>query len=380
MLSFWERDALLEYDYIVVGSGIVGLSTAIALRARRRTASILVVERGLLPTGASTKNAGFACYGSLSEVLSDIERNDADTALALIENRVRGLQMLRQRLGDTAIGYEEHGGYELLFEEGQRYIDSVDEVNQVLEPVLGERYFSVCQNLIPTFGFNTHRVQSLIAAPREGQIHTGKMMRALADYARNCGIAVMTGAEVLSIEPGGSGVLVELRGCASSLGLVLRAEQVAVCANAWASTLLPNLCVKPGRGQVLLTTPIAELGFQGVFHFHEGFYYFRNIDSRVLFGGGRNLAIEEEETRTLATTERIQGVLEELLRDVILPGKPFEIEMRWAGIMAFSENKLPIVKQVASGVTVGFGCNGMGVALGSAIGQQTAEAMVEGVF
>lgn len=69
MLSYWERASFIAYDFIIVGGGIVGFSTAISLKEKHPLASVLVVEASFLPSGASTKNAGFACVGSLSEIL-----------------------------------------------------------------------------------------------------------------------------------------------------------------------------------------------------------------------------------------------------------------------------------------------------------------------
>ncbi len=40
----------------------------------------------------------------------------------------------------------------------------------------------------------------------------------------------------------------------TNLPVILYAEQVLVCTNAFAKTLLPELDVVPARGQVLLTT------------------------------------------------------------------------------------------------------------------------------
>jgi glycine/D-amino acid oxidase-like deaminating enzyme len=374
MISFWERDALLDYDYIVIGGGIIGLSTAIELRTRFSSASVLVLERGLFPTGASTRNAGFACYGSLTEILSDIRRNDADATLAVMERRLRGLQLLRQRLGDAAIGYEEYGGYELIFDDTTR-LEHIDEINTLLAPVFGPRYFGLRNDLIPAFGFDEQRVQTLVYAPMEGQIHTGKMMKALAAYAVQHGVEIKTGAEVLSIEQTNNGVQVEVRNPAAEKSVMFRAQNAAVCTNAWVSRLLPGIVVRPGRGQVLLTEPVPDLPFRGVFHFDEGFYYFRNVGDRVLFGGGRNLAFAEEETHELSTSNRIQEALETLLQEVILPGRPFTVEMRWAGVMGFSDTKLPVVQKVADNIVVGFGCNGMGVALGSSVGREAAEVL-----
>ena len=64
-LSFWEKESFLNRsDYVIIGSGIVGLSAALHLKQREKGKKVTVLERGILPSGASTKNAGFACIGS----------------------------------------------------------------------------------------------------------------------------------------------------------------------------------------------------------------------------------------------------------------------------------------------------------------------------
>ena len=54
--------------------------------------------------------------------------------------------------------------------------------------------------------------------------------------------------------------------------------------------------MQPARAQVLITKPIKNLQIKGTFHLDKGYYYFRNIDNRILFGGGRNLDFKTEET------------------------------------------------------------------------------------
>ena len=85
MLSFWEKNSFLNYDYIIVGSGILGLSTACEIKESFPDKEILVLERGIFPTGASTKNAGFLCFGSLTEILADIKLKGEDNAIQLVE-------------------------------------------------------------------------------------------------------------------------------------------------------------------------------------------------------------------------------------------------------------------------------------------------------
>ncbi|HRI31398.1 MAG TPA: FAD-dependent oxidoreductase, partial [Candidatus Kapabacteria bacterium] len=72
MISYWENDIFAQADFIVIGAGIIGLSTAISLQTRYKKAKVLVIERGTFPTGASTRNAGFACFGSLTELAANI--------------------------------------------------------------------------------------------------------------------------------------------------------------------------------------------------------------------------------------------------------------------------------------------------------------------
>ena len=114
MLSFWESNSLINYQYIIVGAGITGLSTACAIKEKNPKASVLVIEKGILPTGASTKNAGFACIGSYTENWADYIRLGEEKFLQLIEDRWNGLSLLRKRLGDEHFVYIHLGGFELM--------------------------------------------------------------------------------------------------------------------------------------------------------------------------------------------------------------------------------------------------------------------------
>ena len=88
-LSYWEQKTWLnKVDYTIVGSGIVGLSTALHLKKKMPKAKIVILEKGLFPQGASTKNAGFACFGSLSEILQDLESHTSDEVVELWSNSV----------------------------------------------------------------------------------------------------------------------------------------------------------------------------------------------------------------------------------------------------------------------------------------------------
>src|SRR6185436_9196181 len=98
---------------------------------------------------------------------------------------------------------------------------------------------------------------------------------------------------------------------------------------------------------------------------------------RILLGGGRNLSPDIERTDELGHTDLIQEALLDLLRTVILPGQPFEIDTWWSGILGIGPVKKPIVQFVSPHVAVAVRMGGMGVAIGSLVGEEGA-ALLDG--
>lgn len=149
-----------------------------------------------------------------------------------------------------------------------------------------------------------------------------------------------------------------------------------MCTNGFAKQLLEE-DVQPARAQVLITKPIENLNIKGTFHYQKGYYYFRNIDDRILFGGGRNLDFEGETTTEMTTSANILDSLKEILSTVILPNTEYEIDRSWAGIMGVGSTKKPIIKMISPSVACGIRLGGMGVAIGSLVGQDLAQLIVK---
>lgn len=375
--SFWETQTFYKKaDFLLIGSGIVGLNAAIQLKEKSPKSRVVILERGTLPIGASTRNAGFACFGSLSELLEDLETQTEDEVLALVDKRWRGLQQLRERVGDKNLDFKQWGGYEL-FEEREeavfeKCVEQMAYFNAKLATVIGvKNAFQVADNQLGDLKFN--KVKHLVFNSVEGQIHTGKMMHALWQLAVQKGVEIFNGVEVLDFENNENGVTIF-----GNHGFEMKAAKMAVCTNGFAKKLLPKLeDVAPARNQVLITKPIENLHLKGTFHYDRGYVYFRNVGDRILLGGFRNTAKTEETTAQFGLTNNIQDTLENFLRTVILPNQKVEIEQWWSGIMGVGETKAPILKMVEPNIFVAVRLGGMGVAIGSLIGEELA-GMMEG--
>lgn len=365
--SYWElKTWFSDVDYTIVGSGIVGLHAALRLRERFPKSKILVLEKGMLPQGASTKNAGFACFGSLSEIIDDLNSHSEEEVIQLIHKRQNGLHLLRKNLGDTAIDYKPFGGYELFLDNDvsgyEQCVAKLPFINEILKPIFRSDVFS---READRFGFDKIK-QYLIFNPHEAQIDTGKMMQALLKKTVANDILILNQQRLLSYHESDGFVEVFIP------DFSFQTKKLLFATNGFSAALTNNR-VKPARAQVLITKPIQNLDIKGTFHLDKGYYYFRNIGDRILFGGGRNLDFENETTTEFGQTQIIQNRLEELLKEVILPGRKFEIEHRWSGIMGIGSGKLPIVEQLTQRTFCGVRLGGMGVAIGSLIGTELAD-------
>lgn len=369
MRSVWEsRQFHRTPDLVVVGSGIVGLFTALFYKRAHPLHHVLVLERGPYPSGASVKNAGFACFGSPSELLADLEHEGADAMLARVENRWKGLLELRAELGDATIGFEPSGGYEIYAAHDVLYTrvaDRFDALNEALRPIFGKAVFRWDDAAVRTFGLNG--VQHLVRTDLEGPLDTGLLMGTLLRKVLAEGIFFRPRAEVIAVDEGPAGVILRVKDDED-----LHAANVVICTNGYVRQLLPDLLVTPARGQVLKTGPIPGLKVRGTFHYQEGFYYFRDHAGGVLIGGGRNLDIAGETTMEDGTTPKIQEALEKLLREVIIPGQAYSVVQRWSGIMGMGPSKTPIIERRSPRVAVAVRMGGMGVAIGIRVARQVA--------
>ncbi|MEZ4958914.1 MAG: FAD-dependent oxidoreductase [Saprospiraceae bacterium] len=374
-LSFWEHRTFFKgIDVAIIGSGIVGLNTAIHLKKDCPALRIIILERGYLPFGASTRNAGFACFGSIGELADDLSSQPESEVFGLVERRWKGLLELRSIIGDKALDYQPFGGFEIFKPEEEAQFNECQEklayFNRMMESITGETgTFSVQDRQIPSFGFQN--IDHLIFNKSEGQLDTGLMMKALLGIAKQLGIEIFNGITVEQVEEVGHHTVIVLAG-----GAAIEAKNTLLATNGFTKKFFPHLDVVPARNQVLVTKPLPLLPFKGSFHYERGYFYFRNVDgpegSRILLGGGRHLAKAEEATQEFGHTTVIQSALTKLLHEFILPGKKVEIDYWWSGIMGIGQTKKPIVEMLTPNIGIAARLGGMGVALGNLVGKEAA--------
>ncbi|NVK03232.1 MAG: FAD-binding oxidoreductase [Flavobacteriia bacterium] len=368
MQSYWETSTYsAPSDLLIIGSGLTGLLCAYHYAQRFPTRKVRILERGPFPFGASTRNAGFACFGSPTELLDDLRELGENDTLKRVEMRVKGLEFYRSTFNPDDYDFNKRGGWEI-FRLSESHIvenakDRLDYLNQLLTPILNERVYDVDKD-INRFGAEIY--PEGFHNPHEGQLHPGKLCRLIDKAIRQLGVEIVNGIEIETIENTSDEVIL-----LDKSGFAWKAAQCIVATNGLTKSLFPDENIEPARGQILMTSPIPELKWKGTFHIDRGYFYFRNVENRLLLGGGRHLDVLGERSSERVTSEKIQTELEQLLK-TLLPKANYKVDMRWSGIMAFGakNEKAPRVEALSDNLVLAARLGGMGVAIAPEVSKQ----------
>lgn len=362
--SFWE-DVLYQpkYDLIVIGAGITGQSTAFFYKKNNPDAKVLIVERGFFPIGSTTRNAGFACIGSVGELIADLEVDSEESLKKRIQSRYKGLLLLRETLGDENLDYEHCGGWEIFADEKEfdKAKSVIPKFNAWMEELIGEK---------EVYTAGTFEQKSAIHNRVEGMLHSGKLVKTLSEKNVKAGVEFRWNCEVEDVDAEKSSLTLKN-------GVVFEAEKLVLATNAFSSKFVTSKPIKPGRGYIFVTNELKDLKWKGNFHYDKGYVYFRSLgDNRMLIGGGRNADMETETTAEFGINEHIKSYLTDLANNLLNLEEGWEIEREWSGIMGFSETKAPYCEAISENTFLVAGLSGMGVALGMQLGKTAAE-MIE---
>ena len=369
--SYWEDISFFrEPDFLIIGAGFVGLYTAYFLKKARPDSDVVVVERGPFSNGASTKNAGFACFGSASEIWNDVAAYGRQKVVDTVRMRFEGLEMTKRILGSQSIDYVECGGVDV-FTEGDHavYEDCVDnllEINALAEEATGipDIYSAHTGNPIGCKGF-THFIRNRA----EGSLNTASLYTSLLDLCRQEGVRLLFGLNVVNIDT-------DFRTVEFDFFDKISCPNIIVTTNGFASRLLPVLDVQFVRNQVLVTERIPGLDLLECVHYNSGFIYFRQVDGRILMGGALNVLGSAEVTDEMSTTNEAYELLRHVMINHIAVDTIPQVEYHWAGILGVGSDKKPIIEQINPGIFVGVRMGGMGVAIAPVVGRELAELVV----
>ena len=334
-------------DVAIVGAGVTGCACALALA--EGGLRVRVHEARRVASGASGRNGGFALRGGAMPYPLARRELGAEKAMELWRLTERYLDRMEELAGDALrrVGSlrltdaeeldDVRSEYEALREDGFD-ADWIDR----LEPPLDELFVAAIRH------------------PGDGALQPVRWVRRLAAQAFAAGATIVEESRVESLD-------------------ALDADHVVIATDGYTRDLLEPLdrAIRPVRGQVLATEPIARRLFDCPHYARHGFDYWQQTpEGNLVLGGRRDASLEEEATGEEAVTDTIQRELEGLAAQLL--GEPPRIAHRWSGIFGATEDRLPLAGSIPGrdGLWVAAGYSGHGNVLGLACGELVAGAIL----
>jgi gamma-glutamylputrescine oxidase len=325
-------------DVVVVGGGITGVSALHWLGLRGADAVLL--ERSRLASGASGRNAGFLLMGVAANYAMAVRTYGRDVAREVWAFTADNHALLAEMLHGRA-GYAQRGSTTLAVTE---------EENELLR----ESEALLREDSLP----GRLAAPGMLVNDADGEVDPAAAVATIASAAQNGGARIHEGVTVLHIEPPAApGGDVRVHTDAGEM----QAGAVILATNAYTPALAPGVPIAPVRAQMLATAPVDARVAERPTYSHWGYRYWRQRDDgTVLLGGWRDTAVAEEIGTDAVPNPRVQQHLDAHLESLDVAAT---ITHRWAGIMGFSPDELPLVGPVAAmpGVHVCGGYTGHGL-------------------
>jgi gamma-glutamylputrescine oxidase len=330
-------------EVVIVGGGITGVALLRSLCDRGIDA--IVLERDHLAAGASGRNAGFLLAGVAENYARAVARYGRGVAAEVWRFTLENHQQVAAAAEPFDAGHQVRGSLTVA-------LDTAEAAS------LEESATLLAEDGLPgaiTAGDQPRGALCTLLNPADGEIDPVRLVRGLAQAHAD---RVHEGRNVVSVEDGDNVAIVRLGDGA------LQASAVVLATNAWTAELLPAVQIAPVRAQMLATAPAARCISRPVYAEWGHRYWRQRDDGSILVGGFRHRALLEEVGYDLTPTATLQAHLDGQLSELATGAR---VMHRWAGIMGFSADGLPLVGTAPGSrrvhVCAGYTGHGMGFAL-----------------
>ncbi len=374
--SYWLEQKIVNtlsskknYDYVIVGCGIAGLSTAYWLQQENPTLKIAILEKERLGFGASGRNAGFVTCGSTEHFIKLNQQFGLAKAVEIWkfseENRKLLIEHVIQDKGDD-LDYRQTGSCTVA--PSSEHWLKYQEISQTMRQAGIDVTEVSPQHLESDYGVTGF--DGGIQYAGDGYIHPVKLLNQLRSKLN---ADVHEGVTVMSLDKNATEQIIH-----TDKG-VFTASKIILTLNAYLPQVLENFeaLIKPGRGQIVLTEPLPVF-VKGPCYLTKHLCYFRQLPTgHLLVGGFRNLALDSENTYADETTPLIQNALLHFIQDHFKFGKQAKVAFQWSGVMGFSpDGQMMLGCADNKNIHIMTGCSGHGIGLSF----HAARTLVKSIF
>ena len=359
----------LNADIAIVGAGVTGLSTALHLA--ERGVRVAVLEAHAVGWGASGRNGGQVNPGlkidpdvverefgaDLGSRMTRLAGSAPDFVFSLIERHGIACEARRNGTLRAAIGRTHAALVRASTEQLAKHGAPVEFLDAASVGAMT----------------GTHRYAAALFDRRGGDVNPLSYVRGLAHAARRAGASIFEASHVKKLFRIGSTWRL-----ATASGIV-SARKVLLATNGYSDDLWPDLrrTIVPVFGAVAASEPLpfdiasSVMPSRAVLYESGAVTVYYRVDSgnRLIFGGRGPM----REVADSSSIRHLLGYAESLWP--ALSGLSWT--HAWGGQLAMTSDHYPHVHMPAEGLMICLGFNGRGVALGTTMGGQLAQRMID---
>lgn len=357
----------IEVDVCVIGAGITGCSTALALA--ERGFKVAVIESQRIGWGASGRSGGQKIPGFACDMGKIIRLVGADNAKRLWDLSVEAVTLLDHRVAQFSIPCDASAGHLHVGLKPRHDRELVRWKNELkntyhyegLEILTGDALHKV---------IGSERYSSGLFDPQGGHIHPLNYAHGLADAAQRAGAQFYESTPAKGIKRGNTVAVETPEG-------QIRARHVVLGVNAHIEGLESTLHqhIMPVGTYIIATETLGENRAKSLLPTNAAVAdlnfvldYFRlSADYRLLFGGRVSYSRISPLSIRHSLRSRMLQVFPEL--------KEVRIDYAWGGYVAITRNRAPHFGRLADNIYFAQGFSGHGIALTGLAGQLMAEAI-----
>ena len=294
---------------VVVGGGIVGCLTALALRDR--SCQVTLVERNVIAAQTSGESS-WAGAGILFPLLPWMYK-DAVNQLAMAGARLYPA-LCERLLAETGIDPE-------YTKSGMQILPSFDEAAAI----------NWCENhQVPV-----EKKADGLLLPTIAQVRPPHLLQALRQLLTQQNVTLLENTQLQPLKN-----VDKIDSWRTNAGLVLEADAFVVTSGAWSFDLLKDtaagLNIKPMRGQILLYENVLEK-IENIIY-NNGFYLVPRRDGLLLAG-----STLEDVGFDKSTTEEVKQELQTKAESIMPSLKNAAIRKHWSGLRPGTPDNLPTI-------------------------------------
>lgn len=358
-----------EADVCIIGGGLAGINTALALAQRGK--SVIIVEAKRIGWGASGRNGGFVAKGYACGHNELLARVGLDHARKLVDLTKEGRQLIKKRIVEHNIdcGPLTHGVLTVSWRDnGEAIRADIARANENFDMGLEywptEKVREYCK---------TERYFQGSFSPHDFQFHPLRYLHGLARAITDRKGRIFENSPVTGIEKDGVGWVVN-----TPEGTV-KAHDIVMCCAVYSEGVNRRLenALFPVKTFITVTKPLSDDALRQSINTHYPIYdmrfscdYYRVLsDNRILWGG------------RVAVGDSVKDISRVMIGDLLkvypqLRGQ-VEPDVSWSGLMAYAPHKMPQIGKIAPGFWYNTGFGGHGLVPTTVGGEVIASALTE---